>query len=181
MILVLGATGLLGSHVLSSLRKLNLPLRVMARGGEDWQNPSTSNLRSRNVEVHYGDALDKKQLAKALDGCRAVVNSIGALTAKSSHELEAINYQTVANIVELIPKSTVRRLVHISCLGAREKSDCEYLKAKWLAEQKVRETSVYWTIFRPSYLFGETFPLYKLVEPMVKFRPFLPVLGSGLN
>jgi NADH dehydrogenase len=181
MILLLGSTGLLGSHVFSALRKLGLPLRVMARGGEDWQNPTSSKLKTRNVEIHYGDALDKEQLAKALDGCRAVVNSIGALTAKSTKELHAINYETVANICELIPHSTVRRLVHVSCLGARETSNCEYLRAKWLAEQKVRESSVYWTIFRTSYLFGETFPLYNLVEPMVKFRPFLPVLGSGLN
>jgi uncharacterized protein YbjT (DUF2867 family) len=182
MILVLGATGLLGSHVFSSLRKLNLPMRVLARGGEDWQNSTSSILKSRSVEVHYGDALDKKQLAKALDGCRAVVNTIGALTAKTNQDLQAVNYQTVANIVELIPQSSVRRLVHVSCLGAREKSDCEYLRAKWLSEQKVRESTVYWTIFRPSFLFGEdSFPLYKLVEPMVKFRPFLPVLGSGLN
>jgi uncharacterized protein YbjT (DUF2867 family) len=181
MILLLGSTGLLGSHVFSSLRKLGLPLRVMVRGGEDWQNPTTSKLKSRNVEIHYGDALDKLQLAKALDGCRAVVNSIGALTAKTTEELHTINYQTVSNIVELIPQSSVRRLVHVSCLGARESSDCAYLKAKWLAEQKVRESNVYWTIFRTSYLFGESFPLYKLVEPMVNFRPFLPVMGSGLN
>jgi uncharacterized protein YbjT (DUF2867 family) len=181
MILLLGATGLLGSHILVCLKQLELPVRVFVRGSEDWQDLAMKRLRSGNVELRFGDVLDKGQLAKSMEGCTAIVNTIGTLAAKSNLDLERVNFLTTANIVESIADSRVQRLLHVSCLGARETSRSESLKMKWLAEERVRQCHVHWTIFRPSYLFDDDFPLYKLIEPLVKFPPFLPVIGSGLN
>jgi len=181
MILLLGATGLLGSYVLASLKQQGLPVRVLARGSDDWRAPAMKRMRFGNVDLQFGDVLDKKQLAKSMEGCTAIVNTIGTLTAKSNADLERVNLLTTANIVELIAGSSVERLLHVSCLGARETSESESLKMKWLAEERVRESQVYWTVFRPSFLFADDFPLYKLIEPLVKFPPFLPVIGSGLN
>ncbi|MBS1996276.1 MAG: hypothetical protein JSS86_08200, partial [Cyanobacteria bacterium SZAS LIN-2] len=57
----------------------------------------------------------------------------------------------------------------------------EYLRTKYEGDKLVQNSSLYWTIFRPSYLFGERFPLIDTIKPLVTFKPFLPVVGSGLN
>jgi NADH dehydrogenase len=181
MILLLGPTGLLGSHVLVALLDRRLPLRILARGEDDWRQSPLAKLRAEGVEVFFGDAENVADLEKAMSGCRAVINTIGTLSAKTTDKLIATNKTTVENILTCAQSTGIKRIVHVSCLGARSSSPSVAMKAKWESEQLVRGSEIYWTIFRPSFLFADIFPLFDLVEPLAKFRPFLPVIGSGTN
>ena len=87
----------------------------------------------------------------------------------------------VQDIIESAQKNGVERLVHVSCLGASADSECSYLEAKWRSEQMVKQASLGWTILRPSFLFANRFPLLDVLSPLIKFRLFMPVFGSGLN
>jgi NADH dehydrogenase len=181
MILLLGASGNLGQLVLERLIKNNLSVRILSRGQDDWRSPILSKYKSDKVEVFYAEASQPEALKQALNGCDAMINTIGSLSARLPVEIEAANYSVVETLVSAANESDVQRLIQVSCLGANARSNSLYLKSKWRAEEKVKEAKAYWTIFRPSYMFGEKFPLKELLDPLVRFRPILPVIGSGLN
>jgi uncharacterized protein YbjT (DUF2867 family) len=181
MILLLGATGFLGTHVLEMLRARSIKTRIVTRGASDWQDLSLARYRQTGTEVIVGDMKEKNIRERALKDCAVIINLIGTVkcTAQASFANQYVDL--VKNLVEDASGFGIQRMLHVSCLCATESSSSEYFKAKFEAEQIMRQSDLYWTIFRPSFLFAERFPLLDLAKPLIKFKPFLPIIGSGVN
>lgn len=180
--LVLGAAGFLGSVVVKQMIAEGYPMRVITRGAEDWKDSSISTLRHKGVEVIVGDVTNEDTLASALTGVSAVVNMVGSFKESGDLTFEDLHVRLVKKIVKLGQERGVQRLVHVSCLGAREDTESDCFLTKWKGEQIVSKSHLYWTIFRPSFLFGETrFPLFAYLKPLLTFKLFLPLIGSGTN
>jgi NADH dehydrogenase len=181
MILLLGATGCLGTQVLRRLLTKRLPVRIIARGQVDWQSPLADRFKAQGVEVRYADFLQPDKLADAITGCDAVINTIGSMNFKDLDNLHEANFQIAKNLIEVTDQCGVQRFIQIGCLGASEKSKSAYLQSKWQADKLVQESKCDWTILRPSFMFGEKFQVKELLAPVVRFPAFLPVFGSGVN
>jgi NADH dehydrogenase len=158
------------------------PIRVVTRGGVDWQDSNISTLRHKGVDVIMGDVTDPEVQRKAFPGVVAVINLLGIMRETEEDNFEELHVDLVKNLLDLSSEFKVQRFIHVSCLAARSDADCQYFLSKWRGEQLVRESSFYWTIFRPSYLFGDdNFPLLSYLSPLIKFKLFLPVIGGGTN
>jgi NADH dehydrogenase len=181
MILLMGGTGLLGGQVLRRLREERYPVRLFTRGSRDWRHSSVHDLRQKGIEVIIANALDVERLYAAAEDCTAVINLVGSMPPQPGVDLHGLHITVVENILEVVKRRKIQRLIHVSCLGAGDESDGEYLTTKHDAEDLVRQTKLYWTIFRPSYIFGEKFPFLDVIMPLIKFRLFMPVVGSGQN
>lgn len=181
MILVLGGSGLLGSAILKCLQQQRLPARVLTRGMGDWRSSNIPKLKQLGMEVIVGDMRDPDVLSKAISGCTAVIHAGGSLHQSNAEEMEAVHLEVVKELSRLSELAAVQRFIHISCLGANENSDSALFRYKWEAEQIVKVPPYYWTIFRPSYFFGNTFPFLEVVMPILKMKPFIPIPGPGLS
>ncbi|MBI2810151.1 MAG: NAD(P)H-binding protein [Candidatus Melainabacteria bacterium] len=181
MILLLGATGLLGGQVLRRLVDKKYPTKLFIRGSSDWKDASIQNLRHRGVDISVADVTDKEAVLASLVDCTAVINIVGSMRPNKNIDLQQLQVTAVKNLVAAAQRRGVQRFVHISCLGASSSSSSEYFRTKWESEKLVREAEHYWTIFRPSYMFGERFPFLDVIMPLIKFRMCMPVLGSGMN
>lgn len=181
MILLFGATGLLGRQVLRRLVDKKYPTKLFVRGSSDWKDASIQNLRDRGVDMSIADVTDKEAVLSALLDCTAVINIVGAMRPSKSVSLQELHVTALRNLVSAAQRRGVQRFIHVSCLGANVHSQSEYFRTKYESEGIVKGAEHYWTIFRPSYMFGERFPFLDVVMPVVKFRMCLPVLGSGMN
>ena len=181
MILLLGATGFLGGQVLRGLLERRLPVRVFTRGASDWKNASISDLRRRGVEVVIADAMADDRLETAVKDCDAIINLIGAFSDRKNASLDDIHVKLVERLLHHAAVHDVQRLIHVSCLGVAPSEDNRYLSTKWQAEKLIQKADCYWTILRPSFMFGEKFPFVELFGPLLKFPPFYPLVGSGMN
>jgi len=184
LLLVIGGTGFLGSKVVELLLQQKYPIRLLTRGAGDWKTSNLSHYRKKGIEVVVGPLEDDEVLSKAVDGATCVINISGSFQLVSSHRdssYEYLNTLLVEKLIHLCHEYKVQRFLHVSCLGAREESDCSYLASKSEGEALLREADLYWTVFRPSYMFGERFPFIEMLAPIITFKPFLAVVGSGLN
>jgi NADH dehydrogenase len=181
MILLTGGTGLLGGHIVEELRAAKHDMRVLTMGGGDWRSNALSNLKQMGVDAVVGSMLNPRVVAGALEGCNVVINAAGGLLPSRDMSHRDIHVNGVKILCEQAAKLGVQRLIHISCLGADEHSDCEYFRCKWEGEQIVKSSQSYWTILRPSYIFGERCDFINLLKPLLKVPFIVPVLGSGLN
>lgn len=181
MILLLGATGMLGGQVLRRMVDRKYPTRLFVRGSSDWKDAKMQNLKSRGVEMSIADVTDKEAVLSALVDCTAVINIVGSMPPNKGIDMQNLHVNAVDNLVKAAQRRGVQRFIHVSCLGAIGDSGSEYLKTKFESERLVREAPHYWTVFKPSYMFGERFPFLDVVMPLIKFRMCLPVLGSGMN
>lgn len=181
MILLLGATGLLGGQVLRRLVDKKYPTKLFIRGSSDWKDASIQNLRHRGVDISVADVTDKEAVLTSLVDCSAVINIVGSMRPNKNIDLQDLHVTAVKNLVAAAQRRGVQRFIHVSCLGASSEQSSPYFRTKYESEKLVKEAEHYWTIFRPSYMFGERFPFLDIIMPLVKFRMCMPVLGSGMN
>lgn len=182
MILIVGGTGAVGSRVTQMLiDQQQHQLRVLARGKSDWEGSSLPGFRRSGVEVIVGDLNDNKNLSRALAGCKAIINCSGLMRSAVPGDIENINVQGVENLIKHGKEQGVQRFIQVSCVGATEHATNLYFRTKWQAEDLVRRSSLYWTIFRTSMIFGSGSTLSRVVDYWIDRAPLVVVVGSGLN
>jgi uncharacterized protein YbjT (DUF2867 family) len=184
VLLVIGGTGFLGSRVLPIMLDRGYEMKLLTRGSGDWRESNLGQYRKQGIKVTVGPFEDDEVLMRAMVDVTAIVNLSGSFRIKwqkRDSTFEYVNFELVEKLLALAEEFGVQRYVQVSCLGARDESPSDYLRTKYEGDDLVKKSPLYWTIFRPSYLFGERFPFMETIRPLVTFKPFLPVIGSGLN
>lgn len=181
MILVLGATGLLGGKVLRLMVDRQMPVRALMSGSRDWKDSSISDLRRRGVEFVIGNIFDESKMVEALSGCSGVINALGIYKQHGESTFESIHVGALKMVLHYAKEAAVQRLINVSCLGARQFSKSTFLQTKWAADQLVESSQFYWSIIKPSFMFSQSFKLLDWLMPLIKCKLAMPVPGSGLN
>lgn len=170
LMLVTGATGLVGSHVVEEARKRSVPVRVLVRSGSD-----TSQLDEWGVEKVTGDMGVPASLKKAVEGvtvivhCAAKVGDWGPV-----EEYRRINVDGLDNLLDAAQNNgTLKAFVHVSSLGVYEARDHYgtdetefphvagidgYTLTKAESElavmKRVRDNALPATVLRPGFIYG---------------------------
>ncbi|WP_312597098.1 SDR family oxidoreductase [Brevundimonas sp.] len=175
-VLVLGANGFIGSHVAAALASAGWSVRAGARRiaeparrapGFDWVSADFSRLTT---------AEGWKQI---LDGVDAVVNCVGVLQDGGGDSTRAAHVDGPHALIAACQAAGVRRLVHISAVGADEAAGTPYARTKAETERLVEASGLDWLILRPSLVvdraaFGGT----GLIRALAAFPVFSPVVGG---
>jgi len=167
-VLLTGANGFVGSHILDLLLQRGFGVAVLLRETSDTRfiEPCLSH-----VDVRYGSLDSPDSLRRAIRGADAVIHCAGKTKAVHKREFYEVNAEGTRNVVAACNASadSVRHLIHISSLSvsgpgspespAREDSPphpvSDYGKSKQLAEDYVRgDCRVPYTIFRPAAVYG---------------------------
>ncbi|MCW5821589.1 MAG: NAD(P)H-binding protein [Cyanobacteria bacterium TGS_CYA1] len=181
LLLVLGATGFLGSIVIKKLLAEKYSVRIVTRGEGDWQDNAASKYRKLGIDVIIGDLATPRIMERAVDNAAAIINLAGVLRESKGVSFEFLHVEAIQQLVQMAQAAGIERYVHVSCLGAHIDSQSTCYETKWAGEDIIRQSKFYWTIFRPSFLFGERFPLVEELKPLITCKMFLPFVGSGVN
>ena len=171
MILLTGATGFVGGHVLRGLRASGRPVRCLVR------NPSKAGL---DGDVVQGDMTDAASLKAAVEGVETVVHLV-AIRQGSDEKFERIMAQGTRDLLSAAKEAGVGRFVHMSALGTSEESKdlVPYYHAKWEMEQAVQSAGIPYVIFRPSFVFADDGGILPTFAKLARFTPVTPIIGSG--
>ena len=169
MILVTGATGFIGGHLITRLLDGPEPLRALVR-------PASARhfLERRGVAIAEGDITRPSTLAAACDGVETVVHLVGLLHEAPGETFESVVAEGTRSLVEAAVTAGARRIVYVSAIGARLDAPSRYHQTKALAEGFVKAAPLEHVIIRPSLVYG---PGDTLV-PMYVSAP-VPIIGDG--
>jgi uncharacterized protein YbjT (DUF2867 family) len=184
LLLVIGGTGFLGGKVVERLLQKEYPIRLLTRGAGDWKTSNLGQYRKRGIKVVVGPLEDDEVLARAVEDVTCILNISGGfrlVADRRDSPYEYLNVTLVEKLLHLAKELDIQRFIQVSCLGAREESDSLFLSTKAEGDELIKNSNLYWTIFKPSYMFGERFPFIEMLQPIITFKPFLGVVGSGLN
>lgn len=174
-VLVTGATGFVGTHLVNRLLHRGHAVAALLRRPEQ-----ARNRYSGRVEAVVGDVLDADSLARAAAGREAVVHLVGIIHEKGGQTFDRMHREAVENVVAAARAAGARRYVHMSAMGSAPDAPSEYARTKAAGEAVVRASGLDWTIFRPSIIFGPGDGFVSLLAPIVKGNPgFIPVIGPG--
>ena len=174
-ILVTGGTGFVGTHLVNALARRGHDVAVLARHPE-----RARNRYNRPVERVRGDVLDMPSLVAALSGRDAVIHLVGIIHERGRQTFDRMHRLAPENVVAAAREAGVRRLLHMSAMGASEDAPSEYSRTKAAGERAVTQSDLDWTVIRPSIVFGPGDGFVSLLAPIVRRNPlFIPVIGSG--
>ena len=146
MILVVGATGLLGTEICRRVRERGWPVRGLVRAG----SPREAALRELGVEIVHGDLRTPATVDAACRGCQAVVSTATAMGSRDrSLTLRAIDHDGQLRLVESAKANGVETFVYVS-LSPALRSTAPLVRYKREVERVVRTSGMRWTILQPT-------------------------------
>jgi len=155
-ICVLGGTGFVGTELVTRLvyagHWVRVPTRSLANA-DRLRVLDTAELRQVNVH-------DPRVLSQLFADCAVVINLIGILNEHGRDSFDSVHAALAGKVMSAARATGVRRVLHMSSLGAAENAPSRYLRSKAAAEAAVRaiphpeQVHPAVTIFRPSVIFG---------------------------
>lgn len=158
MVLVAGATGRTGQHVVELLLARGQPVRVLAR-----DEARARELFGQRVQVALGDIRSPDGLTEAMSGVRYVVSTTGSTQrADPTNTPEAVDYRGIRNLVEAaLAAGEVQHFVLLTSMGITQfthplnRAGNNVLVWKGLGENALRFSGIPYTIVRPGGLNDE--------------------------
>ena len=172
-ILVLGGTGFIGRHVCEKLHRRGWNITVPTRRAIN----AAGVQHLPRVTVLEADVHDPAQLLNLLIGQDAVVNLVAILHG-SEDDFERVHVELPLSLAEACAADSVRRVVHVSALGASQDGPSRYQRSKGRGEEVLRGAGLDLTILRPSVVFGAGDRFLNLFARMQAVLPLVPLAGA---
>ena len=201
-ICVLGGAGFVGTQLVSQLAAAGKHVKVLTRRREQ----SKELILLPTVDVVEADIHDAQVLLREFRGMDAVINLVGILhesivgrsdlPSARRGDFHRVHIELPRKVVHACAQAGVRRVLHMSALGAEPTARSAYQRSKGIGEALVREASLQhseherWyldgpkfihgyglnvTIFRPSVIFGRGDAFLNLFARLHRFFPLLPL------
>ncbi|UGA38392.1 complex I NDUFA9 subunit family protein [Chromobacterium haemolyticum] len=173
-ICIIGGSGFIGSYIAERLTEQGCQLTIATRRRE---RAKASLLVLPGAQLVEADIHRPEALKSLISGHDAVINMVGILHGNAA-QFDKAHVQLTEKVIAACQSLGVRRLIHISALGADERGPSLYQQSKGRAEARVRESGLEWTILRPSVVFGHGDSFLNMFASLLRKAPFLPLAGA---
>lgn len=177
LVTVFGGSGFVGGQVVRALAKAGHRVRVAVR-----QPNLAYKMRMLGdvgqIEVVQANVRNPASVARALDGAEGCVNLVGVLFESGRQKFASLHAMGARHVAEQAVKAGVKRLVHVSAIGANPAAKAVYARTKGEGEAAVREVFPSATIVRPSIVFGPEDDFFNRFAQMAALAPALPLVGG---
>jgi len=171
-ILLSGATGHLGRHVLKQLGPAGFLVRALVR-----TDRQTSELLGFAQEVAKGDLTVDSTLRGCCDGIDTIISTAGAsvhLNTRGSASFRNIDFAGNRNLLEEARRAGVRKFVYVSVLNSPGLDATAYVRAKEDFATLVAQSGLEFQILRPTGFFSAFADLVGMAR-----KRALPIFGAG--
>jgi NADH dehydrogenase len=174
---IFGGSGFLGRHAVRALAKAGWRIKVAGR----YPNRAFF-LRPLGQVGQIGfvkcDIADPEQVEAALRGSDAAIYLPGILFARGQ-SFETVHATGAGNVAEAAARLGLKKLIHISAIGADSESESQYAQTKAEGEKRVRAAFPAAIILRPSIVFGPEDQFFNKFASLARISPALPLIGGG--
>ena len=176
-ICILGGSGFVGRHLATRWINAGHQVRVLTRYKENCRGL----LVLPGIDLVQCDVHNVEMLAHNFVGCDTVVNLVGILneSGRNGRGFDRVHSDLSGKVVAACNGTGIKRLLHMSALGADPNGPSHYLRTKGEADliiQKDSGNSLAWTIFQPSVIFGPEDSFTNRFARLLKLCPgFFPL------
>jgi uncharacterized protein YbjT (DUF2867 family) len=176
---VLGGSGFVGCAIVRALAQEGFLVKVAARRIE-LAEPAKTAGDVGQVMLMRANLRVPASIAKVVAGSDAVVNAAGVGWQRGRQRYQSVHVEGARTIADACRGFDIKRLVHISGIGADARSSkSPYVLSKVAAEDAIVAGFPEATIMRPSVVFGPGDVMFSRLARIACMAPFLPVAGDG--
>ena len=179
MILITGATGLIGRYLVRRLMHEALPIRCLLPERQLRQLPWDER-HPHAPELISGNVLEEEALYRAVTGCHVVIHLASAQWWGRRRDLDQIEIRGTRVLVAVARAARVGRIITLSHIGAAKSSAYALHRAKGEVEDLLRESGVAYTIVRSGLVFAPDDAFINHIASMLRINPlFFLMPGYG--
>jgi NADH dehydrogenase len=176
MILVIGATGLLGGEICRRLAGEGKPVRAMVRSTASQSR--VDSLTALGATLARGDLKDRASLDAACRGADTVITTASTtLSRQPDDSIQTVDLEGQMRLVDAAVAARVRQFVYVS-VSHHLDADCPLTTAKRTVEAHLKQSGLTYTILAP------TFFMEVWLSPALGFdagKGTAQIYGSGAN
>ena len=173
-ILVLGGTGFVGRHVCEALQRaghrMTVPTRHIKHAASVQHLPLLTVL---TADVH-----DPVALNQLVAGHDIVINLVAILHGNEA-TFERTHVELPAKLAQACQSNGVKRVIHISALGAAADAPSMYQRSKARGEAVLQAAGLDLAVIRPSVIFGADDRFLNLFARLQRALPVIPLAGAA--
>ena len=174
MILIVGATGVLGQVAAHQLLQAGYRVRLLTRV------PARARaLAAAGAEVVAGDLTDPPTLLPALCGVETVLTAAHGLLGRGKYRSERVDDAGHRALIDAARQAGVKHFIYTSVHGASPTHSIDFYRTKYRIEQYLRQSELPFSILRPS-AFME-WHAHNLLGKSVLEKGSTIIFGSGTN
>jgi NADH dehydrogenase len=172
VILLTGATGVVGSALLPELLAQGKDVRCLVR------EPKRLGANRVRVQLSLADLADPRGLRHAVRGADTVIHLAAAIRDQPPRRLEEINALGTYRLLRAAEAAGVRRFIFFSAIGASLHQRTRFFRSKALAAKDVEGASIETCVIAPSIVYERNDPWMTMMRRLA-LLPLMPISGSG--
>jgi NADH dehydrogenase len=186
MILVVGATGVVGGMIARRLLEEDKEVRVLVRRDSPSSQlvqqglaTSAEELIEAGAQPIHGDLRDRASLDVAVEGVESVISTANSAMRGGADNPQSVDLEGNRNLIEAARDAGVEHFIFVSPLGADLNNPSPFIQAKAQSESALRESGMIYTIIAPT-AFMEVWPAMVVGMPALQGRP-VTLVGESLR
>ncbi len=151
-ILLTGASGFIGRHILQTLEQQNHNVIACCRKPEKlFFKAETSSI----LQLDYAEMTSESDWSPYLQDIDAVINCVGIISESKNQTFQMLHAQVPIVLFKAAEQVGVKKIIQISALGADETAKSAYHLSKKAADDVLKSLALDWTILQPSIVYGD--------------------------
>ena len=178
-ILVFGASGQIGRHLIRKFTKNNYKVFAVTRNIHKKGYILKTQANPGYLEVGELKSFDIEKIKSFFKNCSVCINLIGILYEKSENQFHSIHSDFPDLLSKLCKRLDVEQFIHLSSLGIEDVSDSEYAKSKISGEHVVKKNFSKSIILKPSICYSVDDNFTTTLMTLLNRLPFMPLYYQG--
>lgn len=184
MILVIGATGIVGGMITRQLLEQGKDVRILVRENSPSEHmaqqgmaTSAKALVAAGAQPIFGDLKAGHSLPLAVRGVQTVITSANSARRGGADNVQNVDREGNRRLIAAAAAAGVEHFIFISALGAAPDSPSDFMRAKAETDQRLRDSGMDYTIVAPT-AFIEVWPAMVVGMPALQGQP-VTLVGEG--
>jgi len=149
-IIIAGATGYLGSHLVKELQSQKIPFQAIARNVKKLQKQGVNPEQVIKAEV-----TDPTTLNGQLKGTDVIISTVGITRQKDGLTYMDVDYQANMNLLNEAKKAGVKKFIYVSVINGEKMRHLKIVEAKERFVDELKASGLEYLIVRPNGFFSD--------------------------
>jgi len=178
-ILVFGASGHIGRHLIRKLTKNNYKVVAVTRNIHQKGYILKTQANPGYLEIVELSHFNIEKIQDLLNECSVCINLIGILFEKKKNYFKNIHTDFPDLLSKLCSKKNIEKLIHISALGIEKSQDSNYAISKLNGENKIKHNFDRAVLLKPSIVYSVDDNFTTNFMSLLNLLPIMPIYYGG--
>jgi len=178
-ILVFGASGQIGRHLIRKLTKNNYKVVAVTRNIHQKGYTLKTQANPGYLEIVELAQFDSEKIRSLIQKCSVCINLIGILFEKRKNLFRNIHTDLPDLLSKYASETNIEKLIHISSLGIEESKESKYAISKLEGENKIKKNFARAVILKPSIVYSVDDNFTTNFMTLLNRLPIMPLYYEG--